>query len=548
MIPEHLHVAPAVGPAALGLGQVAQVARVVGVGDIDEGGSVHAADQRVLAAVERVGPSPHVVQPRAPAGAQLRPRDEREQVHVIAVIAGGTTVGAGDFAAVDGGEARVVDLEHSAARPLAGVAGEHGGGTQSEIDRGVAEYGDIARQRQRLARRDDAPLVVGAEQIHGALQVERRACAFVDEQPRTTTHHQRCAVRGDRHPEARSLSRVLRPQRAHRRPLTVGARKAVHGSLNGHVAVVTPFHGHLSDEDLVLEQRHGRSEGHRARAIGVGRVHHTGGLPSLAPGPAFEDPESVGSGISDDEQAFPKIEPWCARPAGLRGNADRSAGCPPAVGPAAERGQNVAVVTCSGHGKIAARCGQGRPEPAQPGAVEDLDRARVPAFHIVEAVREHLASVDTLCPHEQHVARSRECRAEPVPYLRFRSPQRGDDRPFAVVGVYTNRSRITLVGGFADVDASVGHQYGATEGLGRHRRGNDQTACCQDKERVDVRLPNPHGNPPLLGFGDECGIYSTRRWFTRCTQCGRTTNRVRTNDKPAVPPAPATPCYGRPRS
>ena len=57
----HLDVAPEVLGGALGQGQLAGVAGVGGVADVDEGRGVRAPDQRPVLAGHRVGPSPDVV-------------------------------------------------------------------------------------------------------------------------------------------------------------------------------------------------------------------------------------------------------------------------------------------------------------------------------------------------------------------------------------------------------------------------------------------------------------------------------------------------------
>ena len=76
VIPQHLHVAPGVPPAALGLGELAQIDRLSGVGDIHERGPLRAAYHGVLATGVGVGPAPDVVHHGASGAAQVLHREE----------------------------------------------------------------------------------------------------------------------------------------------------------------------------------------------------------------------------------------------------------------------------------------------------------------------------------------------------------------------------------------------------------------------------------------------------------------------------------------
>lgn len=63
----------------------AEVARIGRVGDVDEGGSEHAADQRVLVTGHRVRPAPNVVERALTTGTtDLGERQERLEIDVVA--------------------------------------------------------------------------------------------------------------------------------------------------------------------------------------------------------------------------------------------------------------------------------------------------------------------------------------------------------------------------------------------------------------------------------------------------------------------------------
>ena len=85
VVPVDLDVAPEVGVGALVHRQVAEHARIGGIGDVHEGGAVGAADERVLAVGLRIGPAPDVVQVDAAPGAEGAERKVGEQVHPLAV-------------------------------------------------------------------------------------------------------------------------------------------------------------------------------------------------------------------------------------------------------------------------------------------------------------------------------------------------------------------------------------------------------------------------------------------------------------------------------
>ena len=109
---EDLDVAPGAWRAACGPREVAQVAGVVGIADVHERRPVHPARQGVLPPRQRIRPAPHVVEPGTPLGAHLLARQEGQQVDVVAVVAAGGAVVAGDLATADGGEGRMVDREY----------------------------------------------------------------------------------------------------------------------------------------------------------------------------------------------------------------------------------------------------------------------------------------------------------------------------------------------------------------------------------------------------------------------------------------------------
>ena len=190
-------------------------------------------------------------------------------------------------------------------------------------------------------------------------------------------------------------------KRADRHPITVEASKAVHDSCQSRIAVVAHLDRHLPDEDLAPEQCHGRAEGHRTHGISLRSVDDCRLLPSHTAAAALEDPDCARTRVADNQAIFRQVEPSPTPRADLVRRADGAAGRPLPVGCTPEGGQYTVVIPGGAHGQVVARCRQRCPEPAQSGVAESLHRLRVVAVHIVQAVRVHPASVDTVGPHEQ---------------------------------------------------------------------------------------------------------------------------------------------------
>ena len=102
--------------------QVAEVDRVVGVGDVDEGGARRAAEQGVFLAVQRVGPTPDVVHL---AAADFAGREVAHEVDLIAGVDAGKSVHTGRGRLVGRGVADPIAVGIGGAIAIADPEGVH---------------------------------------------------------------------------------------------------------------------------------------------------------------------------------------------------------------------------------------------------------------------------------------------------------------------------------------------------------------------------------------------------------------------------------------
>src|SRR5690606_31991785 len=79
-----LHVAPDRNLAAFGHGELAEIARIVRVADVNKRSAIRATNYRVFATRERIGPAPDVVGPHAPLAPDVLYRQERQHVDILA--------------------------------------------------------------------------------------------------------------------------------------------------------------------------------------------------------------------------------------------------------------------------------------------------------------------------------------------------------------------------------------------------------------------------------------------------------------------------------
>ncbi len=168
---EHLHAVPEgladdvgvvgvdldVAPAGVGAvrRKVAQIDRILGVGDVDERGSAGAPHDRVLASGCRIGPTPNVV---AATAADVRQRHESHEVHIVAgVNVGHAADAAGCGRSLEALSGLVVAEEPGALRlarravpiVLAWRVGENGCGAEAENQ---GQDGQQANERHRFPR------------------------------------------------------------------------------------------------------------------------------------------------------------------------------------------------------------------------------------------------------------------------------------------------------------------------------------------------------------------------------------------------------------
>ena len=142
----HLDVAPEVLGGAFGQGQLAGVAGVGGVADVDEGRRVGASHQRPVPAGHRVGPAPDVVEDGARVGSQRVERHEGDQVDLRAVEGTGRAVGAGGLLAQYRVQGAGGLAQGRALDPGPVLALEDYGGAEPHVGVGGGDYGHVVTQ------------------------------------------------------------------------------------------------------------------------------------------------------------------------------------------------------------------------------------------------------------------------------------------------------------------------------------------------------------------------------------------------------------------